>query len=404
MKILSVIILSATLLLFPSGCRSTDSNNAPDQLQSGVSERKDGTMNQNIVGRSTDTLFPYQGWPTVAKDAQGTLYVGCSGHRLGHVCPFGENYLYISHDQGQSWIGPIVANSSIQDDRDAGICAWGDGNVLLSWFNNSLATYEQRAADGKNQNAEMLNPLSQAALELWRSLPASEVRPGSYIRLSRDGGASWSDPIRIPLTSPHGPTRTPDGKLLLIGKGFHSSLYEHGTMYAVESTDDGMTWTKLSRLPCPKGFSWSDVHEAHGLCLTDGTILAAYRVHDDTLPNRLTVYLTHSTDGGQTWSEPERLPNLLGAPPHLLQHSSDAVILTYSRRTGRCGQYARISYDSGLTWSDDIAISPEAPDWDHGYPSTAELDDGSLLTVYYQKYPGDTYTSILSSNWTLPER
>lgn len=360
-------------------------------------------MNQNIIGRSTDALFPYQAWPTVAKDAQGTLYVGCSGHRLGHVCPFGKNYLYISHDQGQSWIGPIVANSSIMDDRDAGVCAWGDGNVLLSWFNHSLATYEKRATDGKKHSAEMLNPLSQAALELWRSLPAAQVKPGSYVRLSRNGGANWSEPVKVPLTSPHGPTRTPDGRLLFVGKAFHWDGLTHGTVYAIESTDDGMTWDLLSQLPCPDGFQWSQIHEAHALQLKDGTVLAALRVHDDTLPRRLTIYITRSADGGHSWSGPERIPDLLGAPPHLLQHSSGAVILTYGRRLDRCGQYARVSYDSGLTWSDDIAVSPEAPDWDHGYPSTTELEDGSLLTVYYQKYPGDSFNSILSSRWTLPE-
>jgi sialidase-1 len=43
----------------------------------------------------------------------------------------------------------------------------------------------------------------------------------------------------------------------------------------------------------------------------------------------------------------------------------------------------------------------DAPDTDLGYPSTVELSDGSLLTVYYQKYAGDEKCSILQTRWRL---
>ena len=36
-----------------------------------------------------------------------------------------------------------------------------------------------------------------------------------------------------------------------------------------------------------------------------------------------------------------------------------------------------------------MLLFDDAPDTDLGYPSTVELSDGSLLTVYYQKYAGD---------------
>ena len=48
-------------------------------------------MEHYIVARNAESLFPYQGWPTVARDANGVLYVAVSAHRLGHVCPFGKN-------------------------------------------------------------------------------------------------------------------------------------------------------------------------------------------------------------------------------------------------------------------------------------------------------------------------
>lgn len=105
-------------------------------------------MKNGVVGRTTDGFFRYQGWPTVARDEKGVLYAVSSGHRLGHVCPFGKNLLYISHDDGESWLGPIIANDDYMDDRDAGLVAWGDGQLLLSWFVHPREFYKGR--EGKN--------------------------------------------------------------------------------------------------------------------------------------------------------------------------------------------------------------------------------------------------------------
>jgi hypothetical protein len=41
-------------------------------------------------------------------------------------------------------------------------------------------------------------------------------------------------------------------------------------------------------------------------------------------------------------------------------------------------------------------------DWDLGYPSTVELADGSLFSVYYQKVQGNHKASLLWSRWQLP--
>ncbi|MGN1075298.1 MAG: sialidase family protein, partial [Eubacteriales bacterium] len=89
-----------------------------------------------------------------------------------------------------------------------------------------------------------------------------------------------------------------------------------------------------------------------------------------------------------------------GSPPHLLVHSSGAVICTYGRREEPFGERAMISYDEGKTWTRDIELCPGA-DFDLGYPATVELADGSLLTVYYQKFPGDSRNSFLYTHWTL---
>jgi len=60
-----------------------------------------------------------------------------------------------------------------------------------------------------------------------------------------------------------------------------------------------------------------------------------------------------------------------------------------------------VSYDFGETWEEEYAIDTNATDGDLGYPCTLEMEDGNLLTVYYQKVPGDEKTSLLYTKWKL---
>ena len=85
----------------------------------------------------------------------------------------------------------------------------------------------------------------------------------------------------------------------------------------------------------------------------------------------------------------------------MLVHSSGAIVLTYGRRKAPYGERARISRDGGKTWGEEIVISSEATSGDLGYPSSVELSDGSILTVYYQRYKNDTFTSILGTRWSI---
>lgn len=50
-------------------------------------------------------------------------------------------------------------------------------------------------------------------------------------------------------------------------------------------------------------------------------------------------------------------------------------------------------------------VGKPSPVWDHGYPSTVELSDGSLYTVYYQRAEdSDGFNSLLGCRWELPPR
>ena len=59
------------------------------------------------------------------------------------------------------------------------------------------------------------------------------------------------------------------------------------------------------------------------------------------------------------------------------------------------------SHDNGKTWDIDYVLRDDGQTKDLGYPCTAELDDGSLLTVYYQAEAGTKNTIIMQSKWSL---
>ena len=62
------------------------------------------------------------------------------------------------------------------------------------------------------------------------------------------------------------------------------------------------------------------------------------------------------------------------------------------------GRANKISLDRGYTWSEtEIVLATDLPCTDLGYPSTARMSDGYLVTVYYRAgtvgTPNDGYTA-----------
>ena len=78
--------------------------------------------------------------------------------------------------------------------------------------------------------------------------------------------------------------------------------------------------------------------------------------------------------------------------------------MTYGDRRAPLGNQARVSVDHGRTWSDAIIISADGVSSDLGYPSTVELDDGTLLTVWYELMAGSSFAALRQARWSLHGR
>jgi NADH dehydrogenase len=60
---------------------------------------------------------------------------------------------------------------------------------------------------------------------------------------------------------------------------------------------------------------------------------------------------------------------------------------------------ARVSLDSGRTWSEPITISDDGHSGDLGYPSTVECDDGTLVTVWYEVLKDSPLAQLRQARW-----
>lgn len=349
-----------------------------------------------VVWQNRDTFFGYSGWPTVCRADNGVLYVSASAFRAAHICPFGKTALFRSFDNGRTWSIPMVVNDTALDDRDSGILSLGGKKLLISWFCHPTELYLDKYKE------RIIHDWygSKGLLDMYPTLPPEENHGGSYIRISRDGGMTFGEPRRVPVTAPHGPTLLKDGSLLYFGRQMRASDVASDPNWeiaAYRSTDEGESWELLAVIPTPA--DQGTFCEPHALQLPDGRILGAVRASGAAAYHGFTMYTTYSDDGGRTWTPIQHL-DVSGAPPHLMLHSSGAVILSFGRREEPYGERALISYDGGETWEDEYIIR-DAFSTDLGYPASVELNDGSILTVYYQKPDESTPPSILYSRWTL---
>ena len=107
------------------------------------------------------------------------------------------------------------------------------------------------------------------------------------------------------------------------------------------------------------------------------------------------------TDGGKTWTEVRRL-DIHGHPPHLIRLADNKLLTVYGVRDGAFGEYACISDDNGKTWDVKNQIKL-AGHWcgDLGYPASAQLPDGSIITVYYQSENHGEKPCLMATKWRV---
>ena len=193
------------------------------------------------------------------------------------------------------------------------------------------------------------------------------------------------------------------------------------------SKDEGKTWSARPLFARPEKYQCRG--ERALLRTRDGTLILAFMNAKEQVfrwdqskggpqPEcRLPVYVTRSTDEGETWLEPKLLQDgYCGALRTIIQLRSGRVVLGCQQAVADPGRHVCFSYasdDEGKTWrqSNVIDLGKYGGYGDHGggiEPTLAELRDGRLwmLIRTYRGCFTETYSEDggLTWNQTRPSK
>ena len=304
-----------------------------------------------------------------------------------HGDPTTRTSLIRSTDGGETWHTQVTPDPS--GGNGTSINQLSDGTLLVNSFHWDFAPmsrkHELQGRDGYHER----NPLGIAS-----------ANGGIWTAKSGDGGYTWAAPRRVDTTGYFGPSTAgrvvelQDGTLVmpLNGKRDQSGP---GGVWIVRSTDGGNTWREPSDVAFVDGI---DLHEMRILPIGDGRIVAGMRTPD------LNVHTSRSDEGGHTWSAPAETPIWSGgsSPFDLLSLQDGRVLSTYGHRRPPYGVRACLSDDGGETWdiANEKVLRDDGLDRDMGYPSSEQLEDGSILTVYYW-HQEDQIRHLVGTRWSV---
>lgn len=368
-----------------------------------------------IIVSNPYSNFNYFAWPSVARLQNGRIAVASSGFRYEHICPFGKATISFSEDDGETFSPPMPVIDTVLDDRDAGLCTFGENGLIVTSFNDTVEG--QRICADKGHTMGARRDTVHAYLNTVK--PEDEAKYlGTLYRVSYDCGKSFGELFHAPVSSPHGPIQLQDGSILWVGRAGNTAgediEYEHAEQIQAYKIGLNGKCEFVGVIPdIPNLDSW----EPYAIELPDGKLICHIRVGPT-----FGTWQSESLDGGKTWTKPhEVLPENEGAPVHLIRHSSGMLIGVYSHRGFKgippYGIRVMFSKDEGTSWDygniifehKDTRPGPAAGQ-DIGYPATVELKDGSLLTVFYA-HPDCTIDPSSSTNpsviyaqkWTFEE-
>jgi len=367
---------------------------------------------RKIIMSNPGSRFNYFAWPTVERLGDGRIAVGASGYRIDHICPFGKAVVSFSEDEGESYTYPAPIIDTYLDDRDVGLCSFGESGLILTTFNN------KREFQGRvNHRRDDISDAQKAFVDAYLDIVPLELEErdfGSLFRISHDNGRSFGAVYKSPVTSPHGPTELSDGTVIWVGSVFSDNMTDGKISSYKVNTENGEC-SYLGDIKTDHLLAINNIlEEPYAFETEPGRIVCLIRTTSTEDWKRMfTLYQSVSEDGGVSWSDPVQiLPDRGGAPGHMMRHSSGAIIASFGFRDKPFGIKVMASFDGGVSWdAPEYVYHTEyvKPSWDEytrgcdiGYASTVELKDGSLLTVFYA-YPNEDGPVIMQQRWKIVE-
>ena len=316
-------------------------------------------------------------WPQLHTAPDGAL-LAFGYNAPSHTTLPGDVDCWASTDGGRTWL--LRATAAARPHQTANYCHWASGLT------------------GQGQLFVLASGMDDAANEQGQRKP-NAVR----VFCSGDSGKTWAAKGEFSVHLPGGLKPYPFGSIVTGSDHTLRTLVytvdedrkNAEAAWMMTSRDDGRSWgnpvkvadsINESVLVSLGGKSW--------LCLARTTEKAPPELGQELRQFR-------SADDGQTWADEGLKAGYHQHPPHLLRLQDNRLALTYgNRRNG--GIEARLSSDEGQTWAPPLRLFTTGPG-DMGYPSTAQLSDGLLVTVFYaSKSPLHDGYHMGAVGWSTP--
>jgi len=339
----------------------------------------------------------YNDWePNVAADpSSGYVYMLTTqygGPRACNNCPQ-PIMMRISSDGGHTF-GPQDFLCKCKGETwqaDPIINTDANGNVYAAWLTSSpFGTVFSRSTDHGQTWTEPVEVMPATPENPWNDHPWMAVSDDGmdvYIGLnhkdnfqvsSHDAGVTWSEPIK---TNPpgdyyfaNGGEVMTNGDVVFVDSAFTCCGPTENLgpvdVVIIRSTDGGATWTEQTiattppMLTCPSpgcpGYQYGT--EAAIARNGDGDLAVAYTA-PRVARGAPRLYTVVSSDNGVTWSEPQLLSPaayVISVFPAIAGGTDERFTVAWAdNRNGgrRFNTFARDSFDSGVTWNEQVRIS-----------------------------------------------
>ena len=306
-----------------------------------------------------------------------------------HIDPTARATMVRSTDGGETWHSPVTPDAA--GANGVAFNQLSDGTLLLHDFHWIYAPLSR-----KDELKDFPSYQTRTA-EQFGLVTAID---GMHVTRSTTDGYTWECPRPMDMpgfnsgSSVGGVIELDDGTVLMPVDG-HRDGDSRERSWIMSSTDGGLTWGYQGAVAVEDD---SAIYQELRLALLPGgRVLGTMRTPGSNF------FLSHSDDGGKTWSTPEETPIWCygSSPMDVIVLGDGRVLATYARRAEPFGIRACVSED-GITWdtAGEIVLRDDGLDRDMGYPSSQQLDDGSILTVYYW-HGDDQIRYIECTKWTV---
>lgn len=249
----------------------------------------------------------------------------------------------------------------------AGLTCEGDLIVLASGWTNRPPAPE---------------PLPVFPHDEYKQPAGSEFRESRalcpWVCRSIDGGHTWTHDWEV-AAPPGAKHCVPFGDIIPCEDGtLCTTWYFNGQAWFVRGREGGKVWDE--RYLIAKGFNETDILDLGG----GRWIAAARSAADDG------TALFRSDNNGETWGYVRRLTLPLQYPGHLLRMKAGRILFCFGIRTiGLHGVGAVFSENDGDTWANSRLLVQYDANADGGYPSSVQIEDGTIVTAYYSSNTPD---------------